>query len=854
MPYKLFFAVFFLLNFMGFRVVAQMGTVSGIVKGPAGVPVIGASVLIQELSLGVATDVSGRFTLRGIPSGTYQLSVSSIGYESATTSITLDNNMSILSLSLSLEESELVLDGLVVTSQKRSQTIIDVPIAIASVDGSILSEFNIRQADAFSELIPGLQVQLQSPNNPGWVIRGITSDDGDSRVEPRVSVFQDGVSISKSRGSVVEIFDVERVEVLKGPQGTLFGRGAQIGAVHFIQNKAQPVFSGEFTGGYGNFNQRLATGYVNLPVAKDKLFLRVSGIYNAYDGFIQNEAGDDLNGKDALAIRTSLRYLPGPRTVVDLIVNYQRDNYPGTAFVSGTIAPPGQPPQSPYGPVSVGHNDKELFINRKVFGSTLLIDHDFRGDWSLSSITAIRKFDSYESFDADGSLAPSLWFAEDAVGKQFSQEFRFNYNPSGSFNGFAGLNFFHEQGSQRVPYESDERSTYALLSPLLNQFVPLLPVIPVLNPDGSPNLSANENPQMQAIQAALGLPPFKTFHSEAYENLGQVNAAEIFADGTWNITPGFSLTMGIRGTLENVENGYQAFFEGVPSPLGFLINDVIGAAPNILFLPTDQRRTAGGVFRSWVGRAVASQRINDRLSAYASVSKGRRPNVIQITATEVNNLSDETVYSYEAGIKGLSLSNRLQFDLAGYFYDYRNFQVTIIEVIDGTLIPNVKDAGDASAKGLETSIRYAANRNISLFANYAWIDAKISDTDRDGNEQELAGNRFRLTPEHSFAVGFNATLPVGAGYFFLRPSYTYKSSVFFEEENQPGIKQDGYGLLNARLGYNLEKTNTELALYGSNLLDEQYLIDAGNTGLNFGTPTFIAGPPRFFGVQITQRF
>ena len=127
-------------------------------------------------------------------------------------------------------------EELVVTAQKREQKTLDVPIALTAYSGSMLDKLGVQEFDKLSAFVPGFLVQNQSPNNPGFVMRGITSDSGDATTEPRVSVFQDGVSISKSRGSYIELFDLQRIEVAKGPQSTLFGRGALIGAVNVIQN------------------------------------------------------------------------------------------------------------------------------------------------------------------------------------------------------------------------------------------------------------------------------------------------------------------------------------------------------------------------------------------------------------------------------------------------------------------------------------------------------------------------------------------------------------------------------------------------------------------------------------------
>ncbi|MEM9751583.1 MAG: TonB-dependent receptor, partial [Pseudomonadota bacterium] len=134
-------------------------------------------------------------------------------------------------------------EEIVVTTQKREQSLRDVPVNITAYSGDFLDRIGVQQFDELADFVPGLEIQEQSPNNPGFVIRGITSDSGGADVEPRVSIFQDGVSISKSRGSFVELFDLERVEVAKGPQSTLFGRGALIGGINIIQAKPKPELS-----------------------------------------------------------------------------------------------------------------------------------------------------------------------------------------------------------------------------------------------------------------------------------------------------------------------------------------------------------------------------------------------------------------------------------------------------------------------------------------------------------------------------------------------------------------------------------------------------------------------------------
>ncbi|MFC4727008.1 TonB-dependent receptor [Coralloluteibacterium thermophilus] len=743
------------------------------------------------------------------------------------------------------EREAVRLDTLVVTAQKREQQMQDVPIAISAYSGEFLEAYGVRDVTAIGNLVPGLQVQEQSPNNPGFVIRGITSDSGEANVQPRVSVFQDGVSISKSRGSVVQPFDLERVEVLRGPQGTLFGRGAQIGAVHLIQNKAFNGSEAGFTLGLGNYDSTLATAYANAPIVDDLLYGRIAVFHEKRDGFVENLSGGDLNGKDTNALRASFRLDIGDASSLDFIVNYQKDTPPGTAFRSGSI------------PTRTGSLDvldrtadlnraDELGLDRTVRGVTLLGNFMLNGAWSLSTITGWRDFDSVEEFDADGSHIYALEFAEDAQGRQLSHEFRFNYDDGGRFTGFGGVSWFHEKGTQRVPMRFDERSFITM--PAFGQQLGMH--IPPLLPDGSPNTLITALP----IGPGVVL-PLKPFHQEQYTNSGETDAYELFVDGTFAATDRLNLTLGLRGTHEDVTAGYSADYFGVPSYLGLagLGGSPNPAAPtNILFAPTDGWLTRSESFTSVVGRAVADYRFTDDMNGYLSFSRGRRPDVVNVDAAGSEIVDAEIVWSTELGLKGAVGNGRLVYDVAVFHYDYSNFQTSVQDRETLRYVP--ANGGNASAKGAELSLSFRANDALSAFFNYGYVDASFDDTDDDGNPQELAGNRFRLTPKHSASAGVDLGFDLAGGSrVYLRPSWNWRSHVYFEDANTPGIEQSGYALFNLRAGVRFGD-HWDLGVYGSNLADKDYLIDAGNTGRLFGTPTYIQGAPRLYGVTLSGRF
>lgn len=812
----------------------ENSTLKGIITDEAGKPLIGASININTISKNTITDIAGSYQLQNIKFGTYTIQVAYLGYESQKISISL--NQSQTTQNFILKESSFQLDGIIVTAQKREQLNKDVPIAITSYGGKFIENLGISEYDAFSDYVPGLQIQIQSVNNPGIVIRGITSDSGDSRVEPRVSIFQDGVSISKSRGSVVELFDIERVEVLKGPQGTLFGRGAQIGAMHIIQNKAKNENSGELKIGTGNFNQFSVNGFVNTSLIKDKLFVRVAGILSKRDGFIENRSGVNLNGKETVAFRTSLKYLISDKTSLDVIANWQQDTPPGTSFKSRTFAPlGGTTSPNTFADLERG---SELGIDREVYGLTAILKSEINPNWDMTATTAYRAFNSDEAFDADGTAAPVLYFREIAEGKQFSQEMRFNFSDKNKLSGFFGANLFYEKGSQAVPFEVNEQSYFALLAARNTLIV-----------NGVPTLYPNipNDPAFGPLAGAPLLP----FNKEKSTNFGENYSGDLFADASYDLTDKLTFTVGIRATLENSNAGLEVQNADQPGVLG----NFLGVYPNNLFAPTNGKRTASETFTSAVGRFAINYDITDHITLFGNVARGRRPNVINVTAKTVDVLSDETVWSYEFGVKSLFLNNRLQFDINAFIYDYSNFQTTIARLDEQNglvILPN--DSGAASTFGFETAVQYQFTKNSSFFANYAYIDAAFDETDSDGNQQQLAGNTFRLTPKHSFSVGFNYNPTVSTKIdLYLRPSYTYKSKVFFEETNLPNISQGGYGLLNIRTGLTVRK-KYEIGLFMTNLFDKKYIIDAGNTGGAFGIPTFIAGAPQFYGVQMAVKF
>jgi iron complex outermembrane receptor protein len=749
------------------------------------------------------------------------------------------------------------LNKIVVTAQKREQQVADVPISISAYSGQFMRSFGITELDQLARYVPGLQVQIQSPNNPGIAVRGITTDDGSATTTSRVSIFQDGVDISRSRGSVVAFYDMDRIEVLRGPQGTLFGRGAESGAISLIQNKARNITEGGFTSEFGNFGSRMLTGYANAPLS-ESVFGRLA-VYDAeHDGYIKNLSGGRLNGQDTKAIRASLHVATGAQSGIDLIANYQRDSPPGTDFRS--LLPNRHGSTDIFGAADLNRGD-QLGLRRKVYGLTALGDFKLNDSWRLASTTGLRRFDSVEQFDADGSQVDMLNFAEHAKSKQLSQELRLNYDDGGRFTGFVGANYFYETGSQGVPVTLDERSLLLQLlriAPSISPAaVPLLsllgPVPPLLTPNFLPN-------QPYTTVPLLGL-PLNPAEQERYRNQAATRSYELFGDGTVHVTDRFDLTGGLRVSRERQTAGYRVDVVnpgGIGTALALLGIGLNGiTAPNDLFMPTPGTLTNRHSSTSVVGRLIGSYRFSDELNSYVSLSRGRRPNVLTFNVApsglgyERGVLPAEILWNLEAGVKGNANDGRFSYDLSAFYYRYDNFQS---QVFDNARYITV-NSGRARAPGLEASLQQVFTPQISGFFNYSYLHARFADTDSHGNRQLYAGNALRLAPDHTVALGLLWNVPLAEGRtFYFRPSYTWRSKSFFEDSNNPAYAQKAYGLLSLRTGISFDQGRWDVGLWGSNLTGRKFLVDAGNTGQTFGLPTFVPGAPRTYGVSLSGRF
>jgi outer membrane receptor protein involved in Fe transport len=798
-------------------------------------------------------------------------------------------------------DSVTALTDIVVTAQKREQRLSEVPMAVTAYGSDFLQKLGVTKFDELAAFTPGLTVQEQSANNAGFVVRGVTTDSGSAQDEPRVAIFYDGVSASRNRGAYMELFDLDRVEVVKGPQATLFGRAALIGGINVIQHKADlGKASAAAELGVGGDGYYRAYGMANLPLATDTLALRVAATVRRRDGWVDNlEGGDPLQGAKAEAYRGVLTFRPNETLRFDLLVNHHHDDNGGTAFKSGTFIPAGGE-ISPYTPARLNRSaagfegGAEMGLSRTVDTATLLGEWRINPGWTLSSIGGWRKFDSLETNDPDGSSMPFIQGAEDARGEQWSQELRLRFDDGGPLSGFAGVSYMHEKGSQRLSATYDERYALALLSGLLvttpTRSTPSLAEAQAI---GRGFLTAALTPGFGAASSTVASTLVSSLKSDHYEqsiNYGETDSFDVYGDLTWKPIKALELTAGARWTRDDKTSSVRGDLRNGTSRLGVLLAALGSTSPATqgalltalltpgaplpafgLFTQPQALTSRSGDFDGVTYRLVGRYQFTSNVSAWASFAHGRRPEVISLTpgslpgtTLTVKTLPAEEVDSFELGASAALLNGRLRLNGSIYDYDYSNFQTQKFD--SGKLV--TINAGKAKAPGAELQATWRPAEALELFGTYAYSHARFSGGAYDGDQ-------FRLAPDHSVSIGAAYSHALGGlGVLRVLPTYTWRSKVFFDDANDrrdlqlpllptaPMLRdrvvdeyQKAYGLLNLRVRFEAPAEGPwAVEVFATNLLDKKYLLDAGNTGDSFTFPTFVRGAPRLVGVSLSGRF
>ena len=704
------------------------------------------------------------------------------------------------------------IEEVLVTAQKQAQSLQDVPIAISVVDEELIKNTGVNTVNDLTAIVPGF-----SGNQPGlvdstWSIRGISSNDYGLGSEDAVGVYFDDAFLGRGEFKGAAFFDVSRVEVIKGPQGTLFGRNASAGAISIVSNKPSDEYELNLGIQAGNEGQRRYSVVGNLP-ATDSFALRLAYEGERFEGHMYDANNQEFMNRERDSARLMARLNPTENFQAILRLDYGEatTNYNSPISTLLNEFEPGVKNPDKYGLTkpNVGGVDKQ--------GAGLRISWDLSDELSLTSISDYRSSKSVYREDADGSSddvavdlgltralfspgAPTgLTGAMDTDnmyrtnGHTFYQEFRLN-SFSESFDWFAGISYYKE----KFFVKNDVDLLDLDLSPT--------------DPTGT-----TTNPI-----------PFMYRKTSGSDN----EAHGVYVDGTWRATDRLTLLSGIRWSYD--DKGWCA-----DTPV-----DTIGVS-----LETDGELCRGTSWEAWTPRFVAQYHLDDETMVFGSVAWGYKGGGHTEDSVDTDsdgigdtlyNFDPETNTNYEIGIKSSLLEGLMQLNGAVFYNEYEDLQVLTAK-LEGIFIAN---EGTAVSQGAEVELMFMPAENLTLIANYAYLDAEMTDGQYKGYTTPYA-------PDFTFTVGADYFHEFQGGYLNWFVMYNYTDNIYHDIEKL--YDEPSYGLLNARVSYTPQHENWELAFAIDNIEDQDYAIS--RLDLEIGTGEMAMwGSPRLIRAEFNIQF
>ena len=724
---------------------------------------------------------------------------------------------------------------IVVTAQKRSENIQNVPIAIQALSPTEIRSLGVRSSADLGQFISN--VDITSPAGEGneaiVTIRGIGLNDYDSNNAGPNGVYVDETYISAPASQTFQTFDLDRIEVLKGPQGTLYGRNTSGGALNFITAKPSDTVKGDLLASYGSFNTLNVEAALGGPIAAS-LDGRVAVVTNQSDGYFHDLAsGKRENGSNNFAGRAELQWKPtSALTVLFNLHGGRVDQRPteyrhigtldsatglqcGNADILAGRCVDAFGTGTPRGFYS-GSVDRTAHLRTNDWGGYGRADYDL-GAVKLTSLTSFNHNDRFHPEDTDATALRLLEIDFGAVSNTVTQEFRASHT-GGRLNWVAGVYYLHE----------------------------------VLKQDQPLSLFADADLVFGAPGAGDG------FAARLYDRSRQQTAAyAAFGQADYRITDRLKLTLGGRYSYEHKSFDYQGSLQTQQGGL-----DSYGP---ILDLGLYRAKLTDDSFNY---RAALDYTIRPGLLAYVSIATGFKSGGFNGSflstdpaeiARQLVPVRPEHVRTYETGFKGIFLDRRLLFDVAAFYNEYTDEQVfTPVNSPVPTNPPlNVLDnAPKAHTQGFDIQVIAKPVTGLTLSENLGLLEAKLDQytVSLAPGAPDYSGNRLPLAPRVSSSTVADYRFQAGSGTADLQLSAAYKSRQFFDTTNDPLVAQKGYWIVNGRLAYTLADQRTELAVYAHNLLDRKYISGASNLSNTFGILEYVVGRPREVGVELNFKF
>ncbi len=697
------------------------------------------------------------------------------------------------------------IDEIVVTAQKRETLLQKTSISISALTGDSIEKRRLFGISDIAQNVLGLTFVQAAGANTFVSIRGAFKTDDSAGIDQTTAIFVDEIYNASMIDFDPEIFDVERVEVLRGPQGTLFGRNSLGGAVSIITR--QPEFEPDAMVqiSVGEDSLREVRGYVTGPVSST-VAGRLSFMSTNVDGYVNNIVdGDSIGARDKTALRGKL--LIGPLNGAELTLGADYMWEDSDAVVYSQDVRGGTPSLFPAGttvfggPDAVAQGSGAGFIRRELWGGYADLSVDFN-DVTFKSVTGFRYTD-YDSFqESDGSPIPTVDVGTTALYKQFSQEFRISSSIGERFDWIAGVYGL---------YQDRRRESEITFNILPGQVLSL-----------------------------FGLPTGITVSNQAQEI--ETTSLAGFGTITTYINDKLSLELGARYTWDRKEG--TTFKFGSPNPITHTETYTVSYSDE---------------WSAFTGRAALNFDPTDDARLFATVSRGFTSGgfpLFGLTAAEATvPLDPEFALSYEVGAKTRWLDDRLQVNASIFQVNYTDLQV---ESLTSALVFQQDNAGKARVRGFDLEVVAQPHQYLTLNGGYGYMDAVYTDfRNCTDNGDDCTGNTFPGTPEHIVNIGFNLSAPINESLnISLDANYSYKSAVFLTATNErPDFirNQTKYdGIVDARLALGTAEGRWELALWGKNLTDEQSITSSVEVSSLVGTLGEVLGGLEYYRSVYTR--
>jgi iron complex outermembrane recepter protein len=750
-----------------------------------------------------------------------------------------------------------MIDNIVVTTRKRQESIQDTPLSITALGENSLRSLGARRIEDISATVPNLQYDRTVGFAAARVnARGVGQTDPIGTADPGVGLYVDGVFMPRSQSGLLSIADVERIEVVRGPQGTIFGKNTIGGAVSVITRAPQMDFGAEAEIRYGNFDLFETRAMLNVPLVEERAAARLAIATATRDGFEKERlGGTDPNDEKLLSGRFQLLVLPTENLEILLSADRSRENRVlsqgkcrpvnagGTANIRalnsfvGYTAACASVAQSD-NPRRVESDISFLRDDLDTYGGSVRLNWTLGQNTMLRSISAIRGLDSANFNDFDNTRIELIRPAVDDVSfdqSQISQEFQFTSSAlDGKLDYLIGLYGFQEQNK-------DE-----LLEGVLGQ---------VTGDDivGIPDAATRD---VLANSLRGSIVNFTT----KVDNLSY----SAFGQATYNFTERFSATAGLRVTQDRRRifrrgvaltpgNGITApsnTLTGIPDPL--MTGDIA-----TLF---ERSRRDSDITPS----ASLAYKLGDDTLLYAGYSTGFKsggfngrgfPLVSEPNALPLE-VSPEDLTTYEVGVKTSFLDDRLAINAASFYSVYEDIQLVVVLRNDAIQNVNVVllNAGESRLYGGELELVLSPLPNLQIRSALGVLHDRFTEFD-DPTEPRAKDRHLQFLSAYQSSTSVEYSLPLfSMGMLTARTDWSTRSGQFVEVTNAKGLEAGKYGLLDARLTLQLPDGATEFALFGKNLLDREYLVSGVDFSATFGQQSRLTGPPRTYGVEVRRRF